>query len=202
MPKRSGSDYQRRYRQRMAEQGMIKVEVWVPRPLRSELHAYANQLRNVWLSPFDPTGKRKENAMWTNQMLLETLRESEQVKAGDWDVELIQGSDECLVVTMHSQGDLEVFVSASGDQILASVLLWPVASVPNQAEFNAELLRDHKLLPLSTFGITTGPDNQPWYELFGALSTRSTVDSVMTELVTLAENTLQVAEAYQEHLAA
>ncbi len=200
MARKTGSDYQRRYRQKMTAQGMIKVEVWVPRPLKSEIHAYAGRLRDVWLAPFNKDGK--ETSMWTNQMLLETLRESEQVKNGDWEVELIQGSEECLVVTMHSQGDLEIFVSASGDQILASVLLWPVDAVPDQASFNAELLRDHKLLPLSTFGITVGPDNKPWYELFGALSTRSTVDSVMTELVTLADNTLQIAEAYQEYLAA
>ena len=86
--------------------------------------------------------------------------------------------------------------------MLASVLLWPVASVGDEAAFNAELLRDHKLLPLSTFGITAGPDGRPWYELFGALSTRSTVDSVLTEIITLGDNTLEIAEAYREYLAA
>ena len=199
MVRRSAADYQRRYRQRMLSQGMRKVEVWVPNPLRGEIQTYAERLRALWAVPHNGSGE--ENFMWTNSMLENTLNDSEPVEDGSWSVEVMQGADECLVVTLASHGDLQVYITISGDQILASTLLWAAGSVTDQAALNAELLTDHKLLPLSTFGITNGPGGEPWYELFGALSARSTAESVMTEITTLADNALDVAEAYREFLA-
>lgn len=192
---RRGSEYQREYRQRMASQGFVKIEVWVPKPCRQELYDHASRLREMWNDPFVD----KETSMWTNTMLLETLNDTDAAKSGDWQVELVEGTEESLVVTLKGYGDLEVYVSVCGEQILASVLLWPVGAVEDTAGFNMALLSDHKLLPLSTFGIAKGPGGD-WYELFGALSARSTAESVLTEIVTLADNALEIAEAYSEWL--
>lgn len=137
--------------------------------------------------------------MWTNTLLLDFLQGCEMAQSGDWSVELIEGSDESVLVTVTNKGDLEIYISVSGEQILASVLLWPVELVGDQAALNAALLRDHKLLPLSTFGITPGMGGE-WYELFGALSAGSTKESVMAELLALSDNAIEVAEVYQDHL--
>jgi hypothetical protein len=51
----------------------------------------------------------------------------------------------------------------------------------------------HKLIPLSSFGITTvGRDD--WYELFGALSARSNADALVQEVAVLATNAVEAAE--------
>ena len=140
--------------------------------------------------------------MWTNTLLRQTLQDSKAVISGHWRVEPTNHAtdiNDAILITFADQGDLEVHLSVCGEQILASVLLWPVSLVRDPAAFNAALLRDHKLLPLSTFGITPGLD-EDWYELFGALSAGSTEQSVLTEIDTLGENALEVTEAYADWL--
>ena len=79
-------------------------------------------------------------------------------------------------------------------------LLWPVDEVANPAAFNELLLRTHKILPLSTFGVGRGPDGKDYYEMFGALSSGSILESVILEIETLADNAMQAAAAYQTDL--
>ncbi len=91
-------------------------------------------------------------------------------------------------------------MSVSGSQILVETLLWPVEEVNDPAAFNTFILKTHKLLPLSTFGIRQGPDGRDYYEMFGSLSAGSILDSVLFEIETLADNAMQAAEAYQSDL--
>jgi hypothetical protein len=112
-------------------------------------------------------------------------------------VELIEGAEPSILVTMAEFGDLPLVASVSGSQILVDTLLWPVADVSDPAAFNSMILKTHKLFPLSTFGIRLGPDGQDYYEMFGALSAGSILESVMFEFETLADNAIQAAEAYQ-----
>ena len=140
--------------------------------------------------------------MWTNTLLRQSLQKSAAVTTGHWQVTSQAQEDdteETMLITFADQGDLKIHLTVCGEQILASVLLWPVSLVRDPAGFNAALLRDHKLLPLSTFGITPGVEGD-WYELFGALSASSTEQSVLTEIETLGENALEVSEAYAEWL--
>ena len=101
---------------------------------------------------------------------------------------------------MTEFGDLPLLMSVSGGQILVDTLLWPADDVADPADFNAKILKTHKLLALSTFGIRTGPDGKDYYELFGALSAGSILESVILEIETLADNAMQIAEAYQTDL--
>jgi len=91
-------------------------------------------------------------------------------------------------------------MSVSGSQILAETLLWPVDDVKDTAAFNDMILKTHKVLPLSTFGIRQGPDGKEYYEMFGSLSAGSLLESVLFEIETLADNAMQAAEAYQTDL--
>lgn len=111
---------------------------------------------------------------------------------GDVDVTVEPGSD-VLRVTLKERGDLDVLMTVSGDQVLCSVLLAPCDTVPARAEFERRALSIHKLIPLSSFGITTigGTD---WYELFGALSARSGADALVHEVAVLATNAVEAAE--------
>ncbi|MFP6655017.1 MAG: YjfI family protein, partial [Myxococcota bacterium] len=112
----------------------------------------------------------------------------------------VAGVDPGIVITMMEFGDLPLLMSVSGSQILVDTLLWPVDEVNDAAAFNDLILKTHKLLPLSTFGIRQGPDGRDYYEMFGSLSAASKLESVLFEIETLADNAMQAAEAYQTDL--
>lgn len=122
-------------------------------------------------------------AIWNLASLTE-LFASDPPALGDVDV-AVEG--DVLRVTLKEKGHLDVFVAAGGDQILASVMLAPAKDVPNREAFERLALKTHKLVPLSTFGIST-VNGEEWYELFGSLSARSAADVVVEEIAVLAAN--------------
>lgn len=116
---------------------------------------------------------------------------------GDVDVNVPPGG-EVLYVTLKEKGDLDVFVTVSGERdILASVVLAPCSSIPNREAFEHMVLKTHKFVPLSSFGITT-IDGEEWYELFGSLSARSPADMVVEEVAILAANAVDAASMIEE----
>lgn len=139
---------------------------------------------------------------WTTRTLLEALINSVPVKSGEIEVELLEGTEPGLHLTMKDFGDLPIFLSVSGSQIIVQTMLWPADQITDPASFNMNLLRTHKLFPLSTFGLVQGPDGKEYYEMFGALSSGSILESVVFEVETLADNAIQAVQAYQEELTA
>ena len=115
---------------------------------------------------------------------------------GDVDVEVAEGSD-VLRVTLKERGQLDVLVVAAGEQVLAAVMLVEADRVPERERFERFLLATHKLVPLSTFGITRVGGTE-WYELFGSLSSRSRAEVVVEEVATLAVNAVEAAELVNE----
>lgn len=134
---------------------------------------------------------------WTVRTLKSALDSHEASIAGEMTARIIEGSDPVLMVTMHDQGDLEVFVNVSEAQIAASVLLWPCDEQENRAAFNEFLLKAQKLVPLSNFGIGT-VDARDFYELFGELATTSSLETVVIELRVLAENAIEAASELRD----
>ncbi len=141
-----------------------------------------------------------EDGNWTTETLYEALSQSEPAGEGAIELELVEGADPGILITMTEFGDLPLLMSVSGSQILVDTLLWPVEKVDNAAAFNEMILKTHKLLPLSTFGIRPGPDGRDYYEMFGSLSAGSILESILFEIETLADNAMQAAAAYQSDL--
>ena len=129
---------------------------------------------------------------WTVRTLKAALDGSAAVADGEFSVRVIEGADPVLLATMHQQGDLEVFVNVSEAQIAASVLLWPCDEQPDRQACNEFLLKAQKLVPLSNFGIAT-VEGRDFYELFGELATTTSLDTIVIELRTLAENAIEAA---------
>ena len=115
---------------------------------------------------------------------------------GDVDVDVAEGTD-VLRVTLKEKGGLDILVVAAGEQVLASVLLVEAERVSARGEFDRFLLATHKLVPLSTFGITNVGRTE-WYELFGSLSSHSRAEVVVEEVATLAVNAVEAAEMVGE----
>ena len=200
---RKSSYYQSRYRARLREKGYVKREIWIPREYTKILKDCETALRVgiLPLLPKSPTGGEMSNDKnWTTESLCRALAQSETAREGTIHVEMVAGIDPGILITMVEFGDLPLLMSVSGSQILVDTLLWPVDDVKDTAAFNDLILKTHKLLPLSTFGIRQGPDGREYYEMFGSLSAGSILDSVLFEIETLADNAMQAAEAYQSDL--
>ena len=195
--------YQSKYRERLRERGYVKREVWIPPVYTKNLKDCETALR-ADVMPIIPRTfterKMSKDENWTTESLLEALKQSEPVTAGDIEVSLVEGADPGILVTMKEFGDLPLLMSVSGSQIIVDTLLWPVEEADDTAAFNEMILKTHKLFPLSTFGIVAGPDGRDFYEMFGSLSAGSILETVIFEIETLADNAMQAAEAYQSEL--
>ncbi len=203
MVSRKSSYYQSRYRARLREKGYVKREIWIPPDYTKILKDCETALR-AGVMPIIPKTVREtkmsEDGNWTTETLYQALGQSEPAGDGEIKVELVEGTDPGILITMAEFGDLPVLMSVSGSQILVDTLLWPVDEVNDPAAFNTFILKTHKLLPLSTFGIRQGPDGKDYYEMFGSLSAGSILESVLFEIETLADNAMQAAAAYQSDL--
>ena len=195
--------YQSKYRERLRERGYVKREVWIPPVYTKILKDCETALRDD-VMPIIPRTfterKMSKDENWTTESLLEALKQSEPVTAGDIEVSLVEGADPGILVTMKEFGDLPLLMSVSGSQIIVDTLLWPVEEADDTAAFNEMILKTHKLFPLSTFGIVDGPDGRDYYEMFGSLSAGSILETVIFEIETLADNAMKAAEAYQSEL--
>ena len=203
----SSAYYQYRYRARLREKGYVKREIWIPPEYTKILKDCETALR-VGVLPivsksapkYAPESEMSKDGNWTTETLHRALAESEAADEDVIKVELVAGIDPGILVTMAEFGDLPLLMSVSGSQILVETLLWPVDEVKDAAAFNDLILKTHKLLPLSAFGIRQGPDGKDYYEMFGSLSAGSILESVVFEIETLADNAMQAAEAYQSDL--
>ena len=203
MASKKSSYYQSRYRARLRDNGYVKREIWIPPHYTKILKDCETALR-AGVKPFIPRTvterKMSEDRNWTTETLYEALAQSETAGAGGIEVELVEGTEPGILITMTEFGDLPLLMSVSGSQILVDTLLWPVDEVSNPAAFNEMIMKTHKLLPLSTFGIRQGPDGREYYEMFGSLSAGSILESILFEIETLADNAMQAADAYQSDL--
>lgn len=204
MESKSSAHYQRLFRQRLREQGLVKKEVWILPEHAPLLMAFERKFRQPQsrLVSMEKEEGMSMPQIWTAQALYDALSATELFKNGQASIELIQSADASLHVTMHDYGDLPLFIGVFGEQIVVESLLWPAADVRDSAAFNEEVLRTHKLFPLSSIGLETLPDGQPCYTMFGALSSASTLSDVVFEIELLADNVIKATEAYEGFLKA
>lgn len=201
MDSKSSAYYQRQYRQRLREQGLVKKEVWIRPEHAPVLAAMERKLRQ----PGEGLASREEGGMsmprlWTTGELHAALAQVDLFRDGRASIELLQGAEPSLHVTLHEYGDLPLFLAVFGEQIVVEALLWPQADVRDPAAFNEEVLRTHKLFPLSSIGLETLPDGRSCYLMFGALSAASELASVVCEIEMLADNVIKATEAYEGFL--
>ena len=126
---------------------------------------------------------------WTVPAIKTALDESALVREGELTLRVLEGADPVLLATMHEYGDLPIYLSVGGAQIVCSVLLWPVSEQKDAARFNEFLLKAQRVVPLSNFAITS-VGGEDVYELMGELSCKTTLQTILIELRTLAENAI------------
>lgn len=137
---------------------------------------------------------------WTTQKLFEGMKKSEAISHAQFTVELIDGVDPSLQIVMHEYGDLPVYLTVSGEQIIVEAVLWSTDDVSDCNQFNEAVLRTHKYFPLSTISLDSVTGGGDYYYMFGALSSASSFENIIAEIETLGSNVIQATEAYQEFL--
>lgn len=134
---------------------------------------------------------------WNIKALHEALSTSALVTDGRAEVNLVGTIDQSLQVTMTKHGDLPIYLAIQGEQILVEAALFPVSAVKDVAEFNHTVLRSRSLFPLSALAIEQDGDGNEQYVMYGALSSASRLESVVTEIDTLADNIINAAQAFE-----
>lgn len=206
MKAKSSAHYQREYRKRLREQGLIKKEVWIFPDNAGQLSALEKQLRVPGVSSkrngvnVMTESNHKSNDSWTTSSLYEALKSTDLFVSERGAVELIDGVDPSLHIVMREYGDLPVFLTVSGDQIIVESVLWSTEEVAEVDRFNDAILRTHKYFPLSTISLDNLGKNGDYYHMFGALSSTSILASIVFEIEVLANNVIQATEVYAEYL--
>lgn len=204
MNQKKSAHYQRQYRQRLRDMGLVKKEIWILPERAADLHYLERELRQSG-SPVDPGRAREDDIMkashlWTTTELYDALASSDLFLDGRASLELLNAAEPCLHIVMHDYGDLPMFMTVSRQHILVEVILWPISAVKDQDLFNREVLRTHKFFSLSTVALDPGPDGEDNYIMFGSLSAASILSNIIFEIETLADNVIRATEAYEEFL--
>ncbi|MET0295194.1 MAG: DUF2170 family protein [Phenylobacterium sp.] len=198
----------RAWREARKKAGWTKIEVWAPAACKTDIQNAVRAI--VYESARGPALSRNPNpakdlsdmdqvieTAWTIPALKQALDATSLLREGELTAQVIEGADPVLLVRMHEYGDLPIYVSAGPLQMVLSSILWPVDEQEHQAEFNVFLLKAQKLVPLSNFGIST-IEGRDYYELFGEISAKTTLQTIVIELRTLAENAIDAAGDLRE----
>lgn len=127
---------------------------------------------------------------WQLSELIPVLSEHE-----GWQVE---ANEQTLI--LRNEDNIEAFLAVAGEQILVEVLLFAQQQVKDVNALNNDILRTHKMFPLSTIGINE-IDGNSYYVAFGSLSSQSKAESIVIEVATLFRNVEAFIDLYQDHLA-
>jgi uncharacterized protein YjfI (DUF2170 family) len=202
----------RQWRAERRRLGLVKLELWVPPACKPDIQASVHAIVNassrgptLIANPLPPQGLSHMDHVidtdWTVKSLSEALNETRLIREGEMTVRVLEGAEPVMQVIMHEHGDLPIYLSVGAEQIVVSALLWPVDEQKDRAAFNEFLLKAQKLVPLSNFGITT-VSGRDYYEIFGELACKTTLQTVLIELRTLAENAIQAASDLRENFSA
>ncbi|MFT0212745.1 YjfI family protein [Pseudomonas sp. F1_0610] len=205
MDKKSSAYYQRQFRQRLREQGLVKKEVWILPENAAQLNYIERKLRHSITTALAATEEGIEvmpNSVWTISQLHQALSATSLVQSNAVQVEVIDGVEPSLHVVMREYGDLPIFIAIMGEQIIAEVVLWPASDIADKPKFHEEVLRSHKFFPLSSIGLEILPDGEECYIMYGALSATSKIENVVLELEVLADNVMKATAAFESFLPA
>ncbi|HEX7886485.1 MAG TPA: YjfI family protein [Phenylobacterium sp.] len=208
----SPAERTRQWREERQRLGLVKLELWVPPAAKADVQAAARAIVTassrgpaLLKNPDPPQGSFQMDHVidtdWSVQSLAQALTETRLLRDGELTARVLEGADPVLQITMHEFGDLPIFLSVGAEQIVVSALMWPVDEQKDQAAFNVFLLKAQKLVPLSNFGITTVA-GRDYYEIFGELTCKTTLQTVIIELRMLAENAIRAADELRENFAA
>ena len=203
MKNKTSAYYQRLYRQRLRDQGLVKKEVWILPEHAATLSRVENQLRTPEPVP-ESLEKRKPIEApvqpWSITALLIALSSTPLFTSKQASIELLQGADPSIYIEIHKHGDLPIFIAISGEQIIIESMLCSKEDINDLNAFNRAVLKTHKFFPLSSIALETHLNGNSYYVMYGALSATSRLSNITLELDILTDNIIKATEMYKEYL--
>ncbi|MBL8264654.1 MAG: YjfI family protein [Xanthomonadaceae bacterium] len=209
---------QARFRERMKDRGLKPVTLHVRPQYHSLLKSLEKRMQrdntppSLLIAEIDSTMSTPQaistsaasavapHAAWTARPLFDALQP--HLTRYGMTAELIDGSDPTIHIVVDDDGELDVTMAVSGEQIFVSVPLVTADDVSDIHGLNDACLRMNPINPLSNLGIVRQGDGRDVYIVFGELSSRSPVVNVLEEIRVLADNALDAAEAISPFLGA
>ena len=105
----------------------------------------------------------------------------------------VTNNESALIIKLNDYGDLQINILFTSRQMIIETFICPVSSISNPDEFNTFLLRNQKMMPLSSVGISS-VQQEEYYIVFGALSLKSSLEDILLEITSLVDNALDLAE--------
>ncbi len=200
-PKGSGAEYQKLFRLRMAEQGLVRKDAWILPEHALVLSAVAKALQKpgtrIIIEEGQMTMAQKiENAQALRDALVD------QFKGKPVDASLVDGIDPVLELKLNDQGGLPIVVAIAGDVIIAQAFLWPEDMVRDTATFNRQVMLSEKLFGLANISLDRSADGETYYVAYGALRAQSTPEDIAYEIEALGHSVLDIAETFRPFLKA
>ena len=197
----TGAEYQKLFRQRMAEQGLVRKDAWILPEHAAVLFAVAKALQKPGTRILIQEGI---TTMAQKIESAQSLRDKLAVQFAGKPVEitLLQGIDSVVQLKLGDHGDLPISVAIAGEVIIAQAVLWPESQVRDTATFNRQVMLSEKLFGLANISLDRGPDGQIYYVAYGALRAESTPEDIAYEIEALAHAVLDIAETFRPYLKA
>jgi uncharacterized protein YjfI (DUF2170 family) len=196
--KKPSSFYMKQMRAGLAATGYVKHETWVLPENRSLLKQMEKQLRQPILAgSFMSENYMSAGNNWNIDRLFSALQALDDVVSNDITLSLVQGSEPSIKLEMNDFGGLPIYIAVVGEQIIVDTVLVDLESIKDVQAFNDAVLRSREMFPLSSIGIESMPNGQTVYNMFGALSSDSSLTNVVTEVKTLVDNVQRASEAFE-----
>jgi len=196
--KKPSSFYMKQMRAGLAAAGYVKHESWVLPENRSLLKQMEQQLRQPILAgSFMSEIYMSAGNNWNIDSLFNALKALDEVASQEITLSLIQSAEPSIKLEMNEIGGLPIHIAVAGEQIIVDTVLVDIESINDVAAFNDAVLRSREMFPLSSIGIESMPNGQTVYNMFGALSSDSSLTNVVTEVQTLADNVQRAIEAFE-----
>jgi len=199
--KATGAEYQKLFRQRMAEQGLVRKDAWILPEHAAVLFAVAKALQKP------ETRIHIQEGITIMAQKIESAQSLRDKLAAEFagkpvEITLIQGIDSVVQLKLGDHGDLPISVAIAGEVIIAQSVLWPESQVLDTASFNRQVMLSEKLFGLANISLDLGPDGQIYYVAYGALRAESTPEDIAYEIESLGHSVLDIAETFRPYLKA
>ena len=199
--KATGAEYQKLFRQRMAEQGLVRKDAWILPEHAAVLFAVAKALQKPGTRILIQEGitimaQKIESAQSLRDHLVS------QFAGKPVEITLVQGIDPVIQLKLGDHGDLPITVAIVGEVIIAQAFLWPESQVNDTATFNRQVMLSEKLFGLANISLDRGPDGKIFYVAYGALRAESDPADIAYEIEALAHSVLDIAETFRPYLKA
>jgi len=111
--------------------------------------------------------------------------------------EIVSGEVDVLVLTIEDREEFPIYITVDEGQILCITHLWKESEInpDKRLDLLDTLISMNVSIPLSAFSKV---GNQ--YIIFGALSVRSSMESMIEEVCVLSDNTLAILEELKDYL--